>query len=142
MPSNYSLFKNASARSARLNNQSDEDSDELSPRPARRSSFAGSAARAMRLADEERKRQQAESAAPGGGERAEHSIQSDQRMSVGLRAGGGTPFERAAKPEAEPAPVDSASVDSAPGGPAAAPEKKSDDSGVFSKLFSLIGGRK
>lgn len=135
MPSNYSLFKNASARSARLNNQSGDESDELSPQPAaRRSSFAGSAARAMRLADEERKQREAESTGPGAGERTEQSIKSDQRLSVGLRAGGGTPFERAKKTEPEPEPA-AAAVE-----PASAPAKKSEGGGVFSKLSSLFGG--
>ena len=136
MPSNYSLFKNASARSARINDQSGDDSDELSPRPvARRSSSAGSAARAMRLADEERKQREAEASAPVAGERAEQTIKSDRQVNVGLRAGGGTPFERATKPDPKPEPA------AAEAEPTAAPTKKSEDSGVFSKLFSLFGDR-
>lgn len=135
MPSNYSLFKNASARSARINKQSDDDGEAQGDRPTfRRSSLAGSAARAMRLADEERKQREAQSEAPGEGERAEQSIKTDRQVSMGLRAGGGTPFERTKKPapEAEPA---AAEVE-----PAATPVKKSENSGVFSKLFSLFGG--
>jgi len=135
VPSNYSLFKNASARSARINNQSGDDSDELSPRPAaRRSNSAGSAARAMRLADEERKQREAEASAPGAGERAEQSVKSGRQVNVGLRAGGGTPFERAKKPDPK---SETTAVEAEP---AATPAKKSEDSGVFSKLFSLFGG--
>ena len=136
MPSNYSFFKNASARSARINKQSDDDNDVQGDRPAfRRSNFAGSAARATRLADEERKQREAEADAPGEGERAHQSIKTDRQVSMGLRAGGGTPFERAKKPEADP--VQAGSAPAAP-----AEEDKQGESGMFSKLFSLFGGDK
>lgn len=141
MRNNYSLFKNNSAaRSARLDKE-EEGSD--ADRPAfRRSNMAGSAARAMRLADEERKRLLAESGAPGEGERSrQQTLGTGSQLSVGLRAGGGIAFERAKPPEppaATPAPQAVAAE-----GDAAAPEKsKSGLGSAFAKLFSVFGGDK
>jgi hypothetical protein len=135
---NYSLFKNNSAaRSARLDKE-EEGSD--ADRPAfRRSNMAGSAARAMRLADEERKRLLAESEAPGEGERSrQQTLGTGSQLSVGLRAGGGIAFERAKPPAATPAPQPLAAE-----GDAAAPEKsKSGLGSAFAKLFSVFGGDK
>lgn len=138
MRNNYSLFKNNSAaRSARLDKE-EEGSD--ADRPAfRRSNMAGSAARAMRLADEERKRLLAESEAPGEGERSrQQTLGTGSQLSVGLRAGGGIAFERAKPPAATPAPQPLAAE-----GDAAAPEKsKSGLGSAFAKLFSVFGGDK
>jgi hypothetical protein len=142
VPDNYSLFKNNSAaRSARLNQQEESIDDD---RPAfRRSNMSGSAARAMRLADEERKRILAERQAPGEGERPEQKLASgtSRQVNVGLRVGGGKTFERAKTPEAQAAapttqPV-AAAVD-----PAAPAKGKSGLGSAFSKLFSVFGGDK
>ena len=140
MPNNYSLFKNNSAaRSARLDKE-EEGSD--ADRPAfRRSNMAGSAARAMRLADEERKRLLAESEAPREGERSQQTTGTGNQLGIGLRVGGGKTFERAKPPEppaATPAPQAVAAE-----GDAAAPEKsKSGLGSAFAKLFSVFGGDK
>lgn len=140
MRNNYSLFKNNSAaRSARLDKEA-EGSD--ADRPGfRRSNMAGSAARAMRLADEARKRHLAELEAARGPERPQQTLGTGGQLSVGLRAGGGTPFERAKPPEppavtADPQPLAAA-------GDTAAPEKSRSGLGsTFAKLFSVFGGDK
>lgn len=140
MPSNYSLFRNNSAaRSARLDEQ-EEGVEENRP-ALRRSSLAGSAARAMRLADEERKRRQAASEAPSEGGRPEQTIQTDKQVSMGLRVGGGKTFERAKPPEPqEPDPTHQA-VAAEPAA-STSPEEKGGLGGAVSKLFSLFGGEK
>lgn len=140
MPSNYSLFKNNSAaRSARLNKE--EVGIEVNRPALRRSNLAGSAAREMRLADEERKRRQAESEGPGEGELPEQTIKTDKQVSIGLRVGGGKTFERAKPPE--PQEPDATRQ---PGAPAAtatsSPQEKSSLGAAVSKLFSLFGGDK
>ena len=140
MPSNYSLFKNNSAaRSARLNKQ--EEGIETNRPAFRRSNLAGSAALAMRLADEERKRRQAQSEAPAAGEQPEFSVEANKQISMGLRVGGGKTFERTKPPEPEkvsPTPQPTAAEPAA----ASSSEEKSGLGATVSKLFSFLGGHK
>ena len=139
MRSNYSLFKNNSAaRSARLNKQ--EEGIETNRPDFRRSNLAGSAALAIRLADEERKRRQAQSEAPAAGEQPEFNIEANKQISMGLRVGGGKRFERANPPEpdkASPTPQPAATEPAA-----SSPEEKSGLGATVSKLFSFLGGHK
>lgn len=140
MPNNYSLFKgNSAARSARLNRE-EESSD--ADRPAfRRSNISGSAARAMRLADEERKRLQAELEAPGEGERPQQTLGTGSQLSMGLRVGGGKTFERAKPPEPQAATpaLQSLAAESDSGESATG---KSGWGSAFAKLFSVFGSDK